>query len=111
MSSHRGLGSRPQMPAILSGLMRRPKGGGGGKKAEAPPVIKLKSPREIGLMRDGSVRKLRKRLRGDLDNIVLMALRKEPQRRYSSRTKIHSRRVRRTDWRDVLQSTYAGELL
>ncbi len=28
--------------------------------------------------------KLNKRLRGDLDNVVLMALRKEPQRRYSS---------------------------
>jgi serine/threonine protein kinase len=42
------------------------------------------SPAEIGLMRDGSVQKVRKRLRGDLDNIVLMALRKEPQRRYSS---------------------------
>jgi serine/threonine protein kinase len=28
--------------------------------------------------------KLRKKLRGDLDNIVLMALRKEPQRRYGS---------------------------
>jgi tetratricopeptide (TPR) repeat protein len=42
------------------------------------------SAAEIGLLRDGSVLKLRKRLRGDLDNIVLMALRKEPQRRYSS---------------------------
>jgi methionyl aminopeptidase len=40
------------MPALLSGLMRRPKKGGGPKVAEAPPVIKLKSPREIGLMRD-----------------------------------------------------------
>jgi methionyl aminopeptidase len=40
------------MPALFSGLMRRPKGGGGQKKAEAPPVIKLKSPREIGLMRE-----------------------------------------------------------
>jgi serine/threonine-protein kinase len=29
-------------------------------------------------------RRLRKRLRGDLDNIVLMALRKEPERRYGS---------------------------
>jgi methionyl aminopeptidase len=40
------------MPALLSGLMRRPKKVGGEKAAEAPPVIKLKSPREIGLMRD-----------------------------------------------------------
>jgi serine/threonine protein kinase len=33
---------------------------------------------------DNSARKLSKRLRGDIDNIVLMALRKEPQRRYTS---------------------------
>ena len=32
----------------------------------------------------GMAERLRKRLRGDLDNIVLMALRKEPQRRYQS---------------------------
>jgi len=38
----------------------------------------------IAQRRDASPEKLRKRLRGDLDNIVLMALRKEPQRRYSS---------------------------
>ena len=31
-----------------------------------------------------SVEKLSKKLRGDLDNIILMALRKEPQRRYAS---------------------------
>ena len=35
-------------------------------------------------VRDGSAEKLSRRLRGDLDNIVLMALRKEPQRRYAS---------------------------
>jgi non-specific serine/threonine protein kinase/serine/threonine-protein kinase len=34
--------------------------------------------------RDGSPDKLRRRLRGDLDNIVLMAIRKDPQRRYAS---------------------------
>jgi non-specific serine/threonine protein kinase/serine/threonine-protein kinase len=34
--------------------------------------------------REGSPEKLRRRLAGDLDNIVLMALRKEPQRRYAS---------------------------
>ena len=35
-------------------------------------------------VRDGTPEKLSKRLSGDLDNIVLMALRKEPQRRYAS---------------------------
>jgi serine/threonine protein kinase len=39
---------------------------------------------EVAALRDGSPEKLSKRLRGDLDNIVLMALRKEPQRRYAS---------------------------
>jgi eukaryotic-like serine/threonine-protein kinase len=33
---------------------------------------------------NGYVRRLRSRLRGDLDTIVLMALRKEPERRYAS---------------------------
>jgi non-specific serine/threonine protein kinase/serine/threonine-protein kinase len=42
------------------------------------------SPTEIAELRGGSAQKLRKRLRGDLDNIVLMALRKGPQRRYAS---------------------------
>jgi serine/threonine protein kinase/tetratricopeptide (TPR) repeat protein len=35
-------------------------------------------------LNDGAPHNFRKRLRGDLDNIVLMALRKEPQRRYAS---------------------------
>jgi serine/threonine-protein kinase len=39
---------------------------------------------EIVEARRTSVVRLRKRLRGDLDNIVLMALRKEPIRRYAS---------------------------
>jgi non-specific serine/threonine protein kinase/serine/threonine-protein kinase len=34
--------------------------------------------------RAGNVDRVRRRLRGDLDNIVLMALRREPQRRYQS---------------------------
>jgi methionyl aminopeptidase len=51
VSSHRGLGSRPHLPALFSGLVRKHKEGSG-KPAEAPPVIKLKSPREIGLMRE-----------------------------------------------------------
>ena len=52
MSSHRGLGSRPHMPALFSGLVRKPKAKGGANQTEAPPVIKLKSPREIALMRE-----------------------------------------------------------
>jgi serine/threonine protein kinase/tetratricopeptide (TPR) repeat protein len=42
------------------------------------------TPETVSRVRDGSPDRLRKRLRGDLDNIVLMALRKEPQRRYPS---------------------------
>jgi eukaryotic-like serine/threonine-protein kinase len=38
----------------------------------------------LSTVREGSPEKLSKRLSGDLDNIVLMALRKEPQRRYAS---------------------------
>jgi serine/threonine protein kinase/tetratricopeptide (TPR) repeat protein len=38
----------------------------------------------VSAIPDGSSDKLRKRLEGDLDNIVLMALRKEPMRRYAS---------------------------
>jgi serine/threonine protein kinase/tetratricopeptide (TPR) repeat protein len=36
------------------------------------------------LVREGAPERLSKRLSGDLDNIALMALRKEPQRRYAS---------------------------
>jgi eukaryotic-like serine/threonine-protein kinase len=38
----------------------------------------------LSLVREGSPEKLSKRLTGDLDNIVLMALRKEPRRRYAT---------------------------
>lgn len=42
------------------------------------------NPSEISAMRADSPAKVKKRLEGDLDNIVLMALRKEPLRRYAS---------------------------
>jgi eukaryotic-like serine/threonine-protein kinase len=42
------------------------------------------TPQAVSERREGTPEKLRRRLRGDLDNIVLMALHKEPQRRYSS---------------------------
>lgn len=39
---------------------------------------------EVSRTRDGSPEQLRRRLSGDLDTILLMALRKEPSRRYAS---------------------------
>ena len=41
-------------------------------------------PEAVSNTREGSPEKLRRRLAGDLDTIALMALRKEPQRRYPS---------------------------
>jgi feruloyl esterase len=43
-----------------------------------------KTPELVSQTREGQPDKLRRRLRGDLDNIVLKALQKEPQRRYDS---------------------------
>jgi serine/threonine protein kinase/Flp pilus assembly protein TadD len=42
------------------------------------------TPEAISHTRDGNVDKLRRRLSGDLDNILLKALRKEPERRYAA---------------------------
>jgi len=45
--------------------------------------VKL-TPERVSQTREGQAEKLRRQLKGDLDNIVLKALRKEPQRRYVS---------------------------
>ena len=42
------------------------------------------TPESIGAARGETPRQLKARLAGDLDNIVLMALYKEPRRRYAS---------------------------
>lgn len=42
------------------------------------------TPEWVSGARDGRPEKLRRRLQGDLDNIVLMAMKKDPQRRYAS---------------------------
>jgi non-specific serine/threonine protein kinase/serine/threonine-protein kinase len=44
----------------------------------------LASPESVSAAREDKPEKLRRRLSGDLDNVLLMALRKEPQRRYAS---------------------------
>ena len=43
-----------------------------------------RAPEVVSQTREGQPDRLRRRLRGDLDNIVLKALQKEPERRYSS---------------------------
>jgi serine/threonine protein kinase len=45
-------------------------------------------PEQLSEVREGKPGKLQRRLLGELDNIVLMALRKEPGRRYSSAEKL-----------------------
>ncbi|MFZ0955127.1 MAG: protein kinase, partial [Candidatus Sulfotelmatobacter sp.] len=57
---------------------------------------------DTSAMRDGSPEKLKKRLRGDLDNILLMALRKEPGRRYASVEKLREDLQRHLDNLPVL---------
>jgi len=52
----------------------------GSRGRTGPPV----SAENLSRNREGSPAKLRRRLAGDLDNIVLKALRKEPLRRYGS---------------------------
>jgi eukaryotic-like serine/threonine-protein kinase len=53
-------------------------------KGSDPAGEAVLTPEAVSMTREGSIEKLRRRLAGDLDNIVLMALRKEPQRRYAS---------------------------
>src|ERR1700685_177750 len=65
--------SEPEKPSTV--VTRDEPAEAGGTKSTAA---------ELSAARDASPEKLKKRLRGDLDNIVLMALRKEPQRRYAS---------------------------
>ena len=60
---------RPSAAVLRDDAERRGTGAGSAARSE---------------MREGSPDKLRRRLEGDLDNIVLLALRKEPTRRYSS---------------------------
>jgi serine/threonine protein kinase len=54
------------------------------RTAPAEAAVQRATRTHISSSREDSQAKLRRRLSGDLDNIVLMALRKEPQRRYAS---------------------------
>ena len=54
------------------------------EKFETSEGVVTITPESVSRTREGQPDKLRRRLKGDLDNIALMALRKEAHRRYSS---------------------------
>lgn len=54
-----------------------------GKEPTKPSTL-IKTAKSKPKIRDYSPKKLKQRLKGDIDNIVLKALRKEPERRYDS---------------------------
>ena len=54
------------------------------ERTQSDGTIQATTAESVSRTREGTPDRLRRRLRGDLDNIVLMALRKEPQRRYGS---------------------------
>ena len=76
----------PERPSTAVGRSAQPGGGqiaGGrstGRNREGPSV----TPESVSRCRNTNPDKLRKTLSGDLDHILLKALRKEPQQRYTS---------------------------
>jgi serine/threonine protein kinase len=68
--------SQPERPSVVVTRVEEVFAPGGGTERL--------TPERVSETREGRPDKLSRRLRGDLDNIVLMALRKEPERRYSS---------------------------
>src|SRR6267142_3148569 len=68
--------SEPEKPSsVINRIEEVTTGGRKGRKL---------TPQSVSQTRDGRPENLRRKLAGDLDNIVLMAMRKEPSRRYSS---------------------------
>jgi len=68
--------SEPEKPSsVINRIEEATTGGRKGRKL---------TPQSVSQTRDGRPENLRRKLAGDLDNIVLMSMRKEPHRRYSS---------------------------
>jgi non-specific serine/threonine protein kinase/serine/threonine-protein kinase len=67
----------PERPSAVIHRVQTITGADGATQVSLTPEIVSRS-------REGMPEKLRRRLQGDLDNIVLMAMRKEPQRRYDT---------------------------
>jgi serine/threonine protein kinase/tetratricopeptide (TPR) repeat protein len=65
----------PERPSVVINRIEHMPLGNGSYKVEV-------TPESVSKTRDGTPDKLRRQLAGNLDNIILKALRKEPQRRY-----------------------------
>jgi len=85
-SPYRGTSHTPQemVQAVCEFEPERPSTALRRATAQSKPESAETSQASTDSVDDTSVQRLSKRLRGDLDNIVLMALRKEPDRRYAS---------------------------
>ncbi|HEX7999681.1 MAG TPA: protein kinase [Pyrinomonadaceae bacterium] len=67
----------PERPSVVISRIEHIPLGNGSYKVEV-------TPESVSKTRDGAPDKLRRQLAGNLDNIILKALRKEPQRRYNT---------------------------
>lgn len=67
----------PERPSVVINRIEQVPLGNGSYKVEV-------TPETVSRTRDGTPDKLRRQLAGNLDNIILKALRKEPQRRYNT---------------------------
>jgi serine/threonine protein kinase/tetratricopeptide (TPR) repeat protein len=56
----------------------------GDERPGKPASTRTVTPESVSRTRESGPNRLRRRIAGDIDNIVLMAMRKEPQRRYKS---------------------------
>jgi serine/threonine protein kinase len=66
--------TQPQLPSSVIYISDR----------SSEDTLPLLTAEAVSKTREGNPERLRRRLRGDLDNIVLMSMRKEPHRRYQS---------------------------
>jgi non-specific serine/threonine protein kinase/serine/threonine-protein kinase len=72
------------------------------KPSDPQPPSDAQSSKLMAEMREGGVDRLRKRLRGDIDDIVLKSLDKSPQRRYTSAEQLAEDLSRHLDGQPVV---------
>jgi len=77
-------------------------------ETEEPEAPRKITPAEVSRSREGDPQRLERRLRGDLDAIVLKALRKDPRDRYGSVDQMAEDIRRHLDGRPVLARKHTG---